>query len=300
MQFIDDSKKVPPSLSGAALTFGCFDGVHRGHRAILERTQRVAADLGGPSMVAIADLRAASAEPAPRLLTDLPQKLALLAAAGIDVTCLVGTDGRRPQPVERFVREVAIGQLRARAVVAGRNHRDAPSLPEIGEQHGLRVELVEPVAVAGVGAISGAAIRDRLVSGDVAGAADLLGRPYEVHGVVERGDGRGRAIGVPTANVTVSAEMQLPADGVYAGRYRRPDGEHHAAAISIGRRPTFYAENALLLVEAHLLDFDGDLYGEPAWVEVDAWLRHQVRFDGVDALVAQMRLDVAQTRSMIP
>ncbi|TMC49750.1 MAG: bifunctional riboflavin kinase/FAD synthetase [Chloroflexi bacterium] len=303
MQLIDDPRNIPPSLRGAALSFGFFDGVHRGHRAIIERTRRVAGELGVPSMVLIGDRRPASsapAETAPRLLTDPSQKLALLEAAGIDVTCVAPTGGRPPHPVDHLVRDVAISKLRAHVLVAGRHHRDAPSLLELGDQHGLRVELVEPVDAPGVGVISGAAIRDRLRGGDVTTAAALLGRPYEIHGVVERGDGRGRAIGVPTANVAVSAEMQLPADGVYAGRYRRADGERHPAAISIGRRPTFHAENALLLVEAHLLDFNGDLYGEHAWVEVDAWLREQVRFDRVDALVAQMQLDVAQTRSMIP
>jgi riboflavin kinase/FMN adenylyltransferase len=127
-------------------------------------------------------------------------------------------------------------------------------------------------------------------------AARLLGRSPSVRGVVERGDERGRTMGFPTANVAVPGDIQLPADGVYGGWYRREDGSEHRAAVSVGRRPTFYAENGLLLVEAHLLDFDDDLYDEHAEVRFDTWVRGQVRFGGVDELVAQLRRDVETVR----
>jgi riboflavin kinase/FMN adenylyltransferase len=123
-------------------------------------------------------------------------------------------------------------------------------------------------------------------------------RSQHVHGVVIHGDHRGRELGFPTANVAVAGDTVLPPDGVYAGWYERPDGSVHRAAISIGRRPTFYADHGLLLVEAHVLDFEGDLYGESACVVLDQWLRAQVRFSSVEELAAQLRRDVADARNL--
>ena len=126
---------------------------------------------------------------------------------------------------------------------------------------------------------SSTAIRHALVAGDLPRAEAMLGRPYEVRGVVAHGDARGRELGFPTANVSVPGDVLLPADGIYAGWYERPDGSVHATAISLGRRPTFYEEAHASLLEAHLLDFDGDLYDEPARVRFVARLRGEVRFD---------------------
>ena len=147
--------------------------------------------------------------------------------------------------------------------------------------------------------MSSTRIRHALAEGDVGLAARLLGRPHEVRGVVT-GDARRGAtlLGYPTANVEVPAEIQMPAEGIYAGWYTRPDGRRHQAAISFGRRPTFY-DDAPPLLEAHLLDFDGDLYGEPARVAFVARLRGEERFDSVDALVAQMGRDVEATRELL-
>ena len=144
--------------------------------------------------------------------------------------------------------------------------------------------------------MSSTAIRKLLVAGEVEAAADLLGRPHEVRGTVERGDGRGRELGFPTANVAVPAEILLPADGIYAGWYERPSGAIHATAISLGRRPTFYADAEASLLEAHLLDFDDDLYGERARVRFVRRLRGEERFESVEALVDQMGRDVAEAR----
>jgi riboflavin kinase/FMN adenylyltransferase len=135
-----------------------------------------------------------------------------------------------------------------------------------------------------------------LAAGDVVEASALLGRLHRVRGTVVHGDARGRDLGFPTANVAVAPEICLPADGIYAGWYRRPSGERQAAAISLGRRPTFYTEAGASLLEAYLLDFDGDLYGEEAVVEFVARLRGEERFDGVEPLVAQMRRDVEGAR----
>jgi riboflavin kinase/FMN adenylyltransferase len=130
-------------------------------------------------------------------------------------------------------------------------------------------------------------------------AAALLGRPHEVRGTVELGDKRGRELGFPTANVGVPAEIQLPADGIYAGWYERPDGSVHPAAISLGRRPTFYEHADMSLLEAYLLDFDGELYGERAKVRFVERLREEAKFDSVDALITQMGKDVDQARSLL-
>ena len=311
MEFIGDVGGFPASLPGSAVAFGFFDGVHRGHRAVVARTREVAAGLGVPSAVLLLDRHPASVvrpESAPRLLTDLSQKLDLLGATGVDVVCLLRFDGERSlQPPEEFVREVLVGALRARAVVAGRDfhfghrrHGDLALLARMGDEGGFRVVAVPYAEAPGGGAISATAVRGALIGGDVARAAELLGRPHEVHGIVEHGDSRGRALGFPTANVAVAGDILLPADGVYAGTYRRPTGERHPAAISIGRRPTFYRENGLLLVEAHLIDVEGvDLYGERAWVEVRHRLRGQVGFDTVDALVTQMGEDVSRARGLL-
>ena len=141
-------------------------------------------------------------------------------------------------------------------------------------------------------------IRELITAGDVAGAASMLGRPHEVRGPVERGDARGRLLGFPTANVSVTENICLPADGVYAGTFAPTDDVVRSAAISVGRRPTFYADAGLSLVEAYVLDFDGDLYGRKARVRFTHRLRGQERFDAVDDLIAQMRLDVERVRAL--
>jgi riboflavin kinase/FMN adenylyltransferase len=144
--------------------------------------------------------------------------------------------------------------------------------------------------------VSSTAIRRALAGGEVEVAGHLLGRAFEVRGVVAKGDQRGRTIGFPTANVVMPDSVCLPADGVYAGFYERPDGSVHPCAINLGRRPTFYEHADHSLLEAHLLDFNGDLYGESAKVRFVAFLRSERKFDGIDALVAQLKDDVEATR----
>ena len=172
-------------------------------------------------------------------------------------------------------------------------------LEEAGSRWGFKVDTIELVADETGTPVSSDAVRHALAHAEVATATALLGRRYELQGVVEHGDKRGRTIGFPTANVAVAGDLQLPADGVYAGWYERPDGTTHECAINIGRRPTFYADNGLLLVEAHLLDFDGDLYDEHARVRIDTWLRGETRFGSVDDLAAQLRRDVERTRMVL-
>ena len=232
-------------------------------------------------------------ESAPRLLTDLEQKLELLAATGLDRCLVISFDeARSKEPAEEFVREVLVDCLAAQVVIVGEDFHfghqrrgNVDLLRSMGSDLGFDVEGLPLVDAEGrsVGdgeKASSTAIRHALVTGDLDRATTLLGRPHEVRGVVAHGDARGRELGFPTANVSVPGDILLPADGIYAGWYERPDGSVHAAAISLGRRPTFYEEAHASLLEAHLLDFDGDLYGEPARVRFVARLRGEVRFDG--------------------
>ncbi len=296
---------------GCVVTIGAYDGIHAGHQALIGRVRAQAAELGLASAVVTFDQHPAMVvrpETAPKLLTDLEQKLDLLAATGVDITLVVHFDDERSEEsAEEFVREVLVGCLSAKAVVVGHDFHfgykrqgDVPLLQRMGAELDFDVTGVHlyPDHPGGQ-PVSSTRIRHLLAAGDVAGAARLLGRPHQVRGVVAVGDGRGRGLGFPTANVAVPATVAVPADGVYAGWYQRPDGLRRPAALSLGRRPTFYEHADLSLLEAYLLDFDDDLYDEPARVEFVDRLRAQLRFDDVDDLVAQMDRDVADTRSRL-
>lgn len=302
----------PLPVAGSAVTIGAYDGVHVGHRAVIEEVRARASTLGLPTAVVTFDRHpAAVVRPvsAPKLLTDTDQKLELLAAVGVDYTLVLHFDeDRSHESAEDFVNEVLVGCLRARLVVVGEDFHfgrkrggNVELLRRMGPNLGFEVEGLGLVHVPGLeGPVSSTVIRAELLQGDVVAAARLLGRPHEVRGVVEKGDGRGGAIlGFPTANVAVPAEILLPADGIYAGWYERPDGSTHATAISIGRRPTFYPEGGPLMVEAYLLDFEGDLYGERARVRFVSRLRGEERFESTDALVAQMNHDVEAARAAL-
>jgi riboflavin kinase/FMN adenylyltransferase len=169
----------------------------------------------------------------------------------------------------------------------------------MGAELGFEVLGVGLEAAPGGTIYSSTHIRELLAEGDVDGAAALLGRPHEVRGTVVEGDRRGRELGFPTANVAVPGRVCLPADGIYAGTYVDAKGVERPAAISLGRRPTFYVDAQMSLLEAHLLDFDGDLYGQPAKVRFVERLRGEERFDSVEALVDQIERDVEQTRKVL-
>ena len=240
-------------------------------------------------------------------ITDLDQKLALLAESGVDATMVVPFDrARADESAEDFVTEVLVKGLSARLVVVGEDFHfghgrkgDIALLTELGRIHGFEVEGVR-LARDGGEPVSSTRIRGLVAAGRVDEAATLLGRPHQVRGTVVRGEGRGRPLlGFPTANVAVPRGMAVPGVGIYAGRYHRPDGSVRRSAVSVGRRPTFYDEPQPPLVEAHLLDFEGSLYGEPAAVDFVVKLRDEVRYERVEDLVAQMRHDVARTRDLL-
>lgn len=305
MDVLHDTDLSARATGPTVASIGVYDGVHVGHQTVLKALTDEASARGLRSAVVTFDRHPALVlrpENAPQLLTTLEQKLELLEAVGIDVAYVVhfDIDKSRTEPAE-FARRVFVEALQTQYVVVGEDFhfgRDRAGnvdvLGRIGAQHGFEVVGLDLVKLDpdAPEPVSSTAIRRALAGGDVAHAADMLGRPYEVRGVVVQGDRRGRSIGFPTANLPVSKQMAWPSDGVYAGWYVRPDGARHMAAINIGRRPTFYEHAQQSLLEAHLLDFDGDLYGQTARVQFIDFLRSEQRFDGIDALVDQLKRDV--------
>lgn len=309
MEVILDQAACPRPEQGTVVTIGAYDGVHLGHRALITEVRDRAAHLGCASAVVTFDRHPAMVvrpESAPKLLTDLEQKLELLEETGVDYALVVHFDeARSHESAEDFVHEVLVGCMNAKAVVVGHDFHfghgrrgNVALLTQLGADAGFDVLGIR-LAGDAAAAYSSTRIRGLLSEGDVVTAATLLGRFHEVRGVVTRGDARGRELGFPTANVQVPGEVLLPADGIYAGWYRRPDGTRHMAALSVGRRPTFYEHADASLLEAYLLDFDGDLYDEPAAVQFVARLRDEERFDSVDALVRRIGDDVAATRTVL-
>jgi riboflavin kinase/FMN adenylyltransferase len=308
MQVIRDNQSSN-SAKRSVVTIGAYDGVHRGHQAVIGQVRKEAQQLGCQSVVVTFDKHPASVvrpESAPKLLTDLDQKLELLQQTGIDATLIVEFNRERStEDPTLFVKRVLVDTLRARAVVVGEDFHfgfnrggNVAMLRELGKQFDFQVEPVKLIARPdGVEEpVSSTSIRRALAGGQVETATNLLGRAYEVRGVVVNGDKRGRTIGFPTANVEVPNAMCLPADGVYAGKFQCDDGSVHACAINLGRRPTFFEHADHSLLEAHLLDFDGDLYGQKVSVTFEHFLRSERKFDGLEAIRTQLQLDVAAAR----
>jgi riboflavin kinase / FMN adenylyltransferase len=311
VEVIRDGDPCPHPSEGTVVTIGVYDGVHLGHRAVIAEVKLRAAELGACSAVVTFDRHPAAVvrpESAPLLLTDLDQRLARIKATGVDYTVVIRFDeARAAESAEDFVERELVECLNARGVVVGedfhfgnRRAGNVALLQEMGTVHRFEVEPLGLVAPTGEREpVSSTAIRQALARGDLETATAMLGRHHEVWGVVMEGDRRGRQLGFPTANVAASPEIALPADGIYAGWYERPDGSVHPAALSLGRRPTFYPDQPYSLLEAYLLGFEGDLYGELAKVRFVARLRDELRFDSVDALVTQMRADVAAARAVL-
>ena len=312
MQVITDLSAPPWSGERAVITIGMYDGLHLGHRTVVSQVRSRAAELGARSVVVTFDRHPMSIvrpESAPRLLTNLDQKLELLTDTGVDATVVVSfNEDQSHETAVDFVRRVLVDVLAARAVIVGSDFHfghmrqgNVTLLREMGERHGFAAEPVRLVPRAdGVDEpVSSTAIRRALAGGEIDTANRMLGRPHEVRGTVVGGDKRGRTIGFPTANVAVPDGMCIPADGVYAAVYRRPDGSEHACAVNIGRRPTFYRDAPHSLLEAHLLDFSGDIYGEEAAVQFLAFLRSEKAFAGGEELKAQLVLDIEHARSAV-
>jgi riboflavin kinase/FMN adenylyltransferase len=298
------------------VTIGAYDGVHLGHQMLLKDLRDRAASRGLVTEVVTFDRHPAQVvrpESAPYQLTDLEQKLELLAAQAVDRTVVIRFDETRAaEAAEDFVRDVLVGALGARLVVVGSDFHfghdrlgNVELLEKMGALHGFDVVGIDLESDPDGSPFSSTRIRGLIADGRVAEAGRLLGRHHELRGRVVTGDARGGSeLGFPTANVAVPAGMALPRVGIYAGWYIRPDGSRHRAAISLGHRPTFFdptlqgGEEAPLL-EAYLLDFDGDLYGEHAKVSFVDRLRDELKFDSVDDLISQMGRDVDATRVLL-
>jgi riboflavin kinase/FMN adenylyltransferase len=294
---------LPADLPPLSVALGVFDGVHRGHQALLAMAAGAAAPESAPAALTFHPHPAAVFSPSrvPPLLTTLPQRAALLAAHGAQVVVVARFDRAfARQTPEEFVDHILVEKLRARAVVVGEDFRygcdrrgDVASLRAAGERLGFVVRVVSPVFVDGMPARS-TAIRQMVAGGRVEEAARLLGRPHTLPGVVVRGRQMGRGLGYPTANVAAPPEVLVPGTGIYAGRVR-VGSDWHRAAISIGTNPTVAPENRAQSVEAFLLDgFDRDIYGETVEVAFVAFLRPEETFDTLDALIAQIGRDVEE------
>jgi riboflavin kinase/FMN adenylyltransferase len=289
------------------VTIGAFDGVHRGHQALIDEVRKQADARDAASAVVTFDCHPASVvrpESAPQLLTDLDQKLELLAATGIDYVLVVPFDADRAnERAEDFVEDILMNRLNAQSVVVGYDFHfgkdrkgDVHFLRDAGKELGFDVVSFDPVTEHDAGVVSSTAVRKAIAEGDVTRAHSMLGRPHEVRGLVVMGDGRGRELGFPTANVHVPSNIAVPADGVYGGEYVLSDGTVKKAAVSVGTRPQFY-EHGVCLVEAYVLDFDGDLYGQHAQVRFVHRVRGQEKFDSIEALIAQIDRDVEVVRN---
>jgi len=299
-------RSAPRDRSSSILTIGFFDGVHLGHQRTIERAIDDARAKGLDLIVITFDRHPAEvARPdrAPKLLTDLTQRLELLAELGVDASYVLAFDeAAAAQSAGDFIETVLVKQLGCAKVIVGENFRfgakragDVAVLREAGERLGFVVEGVSLGQDRGE-VISSTRIRSLLASGDVEGARRLLGRVHEVRGPVVHGDGRGGVeLGCPTANLELDGRLALPGDGVYAGWYRDEFIGVMPAAISVGRRPTFL-ENAEPIVEAHVIGFSGDLYGREARVSFLDRLRGEERFDSIEALIAQMDRDVEEAQ----
>lgn len=309
MKIIRHYEQVPPGLRGAVYALGNFDGVHRGHQQVIGRAAEIARELGVPLGVLVF-------EPHPQQfffpdrpffrLTPFRAKARLLERMGVDVLAALPFDERMSRMLApEFVMDVLLNGLHTVHVVAGYDFRfgkgrggDAATLRYMGEMEGFGTDIVEEVKNGGV-TFSSTRIRELLAKGDPRGAADLLGHWWTVETHVQQGDQRGRTIGFPTANLPLEDHVE-PALGVYAVKVEIEDGPHkglYDGVANVGRRPTFDKQDVLL--EAHIFDFSGDIYGAHAAVSFIEFIRPERKFDGLDSLKAQIAQDSEKARQIL-
>lgn len=304
--------RVRPAEAPTAVTIGNFDGVHRGHQHVLKRAVDVGSEYGLPVIAVTFDphpLVVLAPDHAPARLTTLERRIELLHASGAEVVYVLAFSedmaGWSPQ---EFIDRVLIEQLRAQQVIVGQNFRfghkaagDIDVLKDQGATHGFEVtglELTGASAVNSPAPYSSTLVRRLVGGGDLPAASQVLGRPHEVCGHITRGDGRGRDLGFPTANMPVDESYAVPPDGVYAGWLVTQDGRRLANAISVGTNPTFRGVERR--IESYAIDQSGlDLYGTYVRVEFIEQLRPMQSFDSVDDLVAQMADDVDTARVVL-
>ncbi len=308
MDYYVGLENVPPSRRARAVTLGAFDGVHRGHHALLEVARATALEMGAETAVL-------TFEPTPvevfgRLgrpdvrLTVPEERRALLEQRGVDTVIVAAFDeALRQTPPEQFVRDILIGIVGASSVIASETHTfgrggqgNMADLMRLGCDLGFAVRVL-PLVGTGNAPVSSTRIRELLWAGQVEEANALLGRRYSCRGRVVPGQGRGRQLGYPTANVDVPPPKLMPAEGVYAGyAIRESTGESWPAALVVGPSPTFRNDDDRRRLEAHLLDFSGDLLGESLTITFERFLRPQTRFDLEEGLIAQIAKDLESVR----
>jgi riboflavin kinase/FMN adenylyltransferase len=304
MFLLSDGTPVPDRLRGSVLAIGNFDGMHRGHHMVLDAARHVADPDGHP-------LGVMTFEPHPRQvfrpddppfrLTDADQRRDLLRAEGIDLLVERTFDHAFSQlSAETFIERVLVGELAVRHIAVGYDFRfghgragDATTLTQAGGRLGFGVTVVTQAADESGGVYSSSRARELIQQGDMAGAAEILGRPWSVRGPVLHGDKRGRTLDFPTANVALGPLIR-PRFGVYAVRVRLPDGQSRDGVANVGIRPMWQTDTPM--VEAHLFDFAGDLYDQTVEVALIARLRGEARFDSAEALVEQMHRDAEDAR----
>lgn len=309
MQIIRHYEQVPPGLRGAVYALGNFDGVHLGHRQVIGKAAAIAREMGVPLGVLVF-------EPHPQQfffpdkpffrLTPFRAKARLLEGLGVDALAALPFDEKMSQKLApEFVLDVLVNGLHAVHVVAGYDFRfgkgrggDAAALSYMGEMEGFGVSIVEEVQDGGV-TYSSTRIRELLAEGDPRGAAKLLGHWWSVETHIQKGDQRGRTIGFPTANLPLEDHVE-PALGVYAVKVEIEDGPHkgvYGGVANVGRRPTFDKQDVLL--EAHIFDFEGDIYGAHAAVSFIEYIRPERKFDGLESLKAQIAKDSEKAREIL-
>jgi riboflavin kinase/FMN adenylyltransferase len=293
---------IPESV----VALGTFDGVHLGHMEILRRCASRGRQENMPSVAFTFHthpLEIIRPQFAPRLLTDVEDKLALIQAQGIENTVIAQFDSEMARATpEEFVREILVDSLRAKWVVAGFNYTfgwkakgNAETLKDLGEKYGFSVEISNPVVVDGT-PVSSTRIRSSLAKGDVEEASIMLGRPFSIKGKIIKGESRGKSLGYPTINMDVPHGIALPKRGVYAARVY-VKGCMFAAVTNVGVRPTFSGEN--MSVETYIIGFEGDLYGETLRVFFAKRLRDEIKFSSGEALSYQISQDVERTKELL-
>jgi len=306
MQRLFHDETIPDDFRGAVLALGNFDGFHLGHQAVVNRAIALGFHMRRPVIVATFDPHPVSyfkPDLPPFRLTTLDQRQELFAHAGADAM-LVFRFGPEmaATSAEGFVAEVLAGRLGAAGVVTGDDFTfgkgrtgSIAMLKEVGAENGITAEAVAPVLYDG-DRISSGRVRDALQAGDTALATQLLSRDFAVEGMVQRGDQRGRELGYPTANLVLGDYLR-PKYGIYAVRVTLDDGREVPGVASFGVRPTF--EPAVELLEAHLFDFEDDLYGRKIEVALHGFIRDEKKFESLDTLVEHMRADEAAARKLL-
>ena len=306
MQRLTLAGGIPDDLKGSIVALGNFDGFHLGHQAVVGRAVQRAFHERRPVIVATFDphpVKYFKPDVPPFRLTTLDQREHLFAHAGADAMLVFEfNDDLRSTSAEDFVARLLAGKIGAAGVVTGGDFSfgkgrsgNVEALKTLGAYSGVVAETVAPVLIDGE-RISSGRIREALIAGDTSTATHLLSRDFAVEGVVQRGDQRGRELGYPTANLSLG-DYQRPKYGIYAVRVTLEDGAEYPGVASLGVRPTFDPPQELL--EAHLFGFDGDLYGQKIEVALHAYIREEMKFDGIEPLIAHMKEDEAQARHLL-